>query len=498
MYEDRIRSASLRAKVMPSADAAKLIHDGMWVGMSGFTRAGDPKAVPAELAERARKESEPLRITLVTGASLGHDTDGVLTEAGVLARRMPFQVDATLRRAINKGEVMFVDQHLSETAELLRANKIGPLDVAIIEAVAVTETGGIVPTTSVGNSASFAMLASNVIVEINLAQPLSLEGIHDIWIPGRRPAREPLSIIRSSDRVGTHAIQIPPEKIVAIVITDTPDSTSTVLPADPETALIAGHLIEFFQHEVARGRLPGGLPPLQAGIGTIANAVLSGFGASPFEALTIYSEVLQDSAFELMDTGKVTFASAASITLSPAWHAHVFEHLDRYRDKLVLRPQEVSNHPELIRRLGLIALNTALEVDIYGNVNSTHVGGTHMMNGIGGSGDFARNAAYAVFATKSIAKNGLISSIVPMVPHNDHNEHDVDIVVTEQGLADLSGLAPRERAMLIIEKCSHPMYRDLLRDYFRDGLKYGGNTPHDLLAAFSFHTRYQASGSMLA
>jgi succinyl-CoA:acetate CoA-transferase len=95
----------------------------------------------------------------------------------------------------------------------------------------------------------------------------------------------------------------------------------------------------------------------------------------------------------------------------------------------VLRPQEISNHPEVIRRLGLITINTALECDIYGNVNSTHVGGTHMMNGIGGSGDFARNAHLSVFVTKSIAKNGAISSIVPMVTHVDHTEHDTDIIV---------------------------------------------------------------------
>jgi succinyl-CoA:acetate CoA-transferase len=270
-----------------------------------------------------------------------------------------------------------------------------------------------------------------------------------------------------------------------------------VLPADEDTALIAGHLIEFFQHEVSRGRLPKQLPPLQAGIGTIANAVLSGFAASPFEALTIYSEVLQDSTFDLLDAGRATFASGASITLSAERHAKVFADIERYRDRLVLRPQEVSNHPEVIRRLGLIAINTALEADIYGNVNSTHVGGTHMMNGIGGSGDFARNAAYAVFATKSIAKDGRISSIVPMVPHCDHNEHDVDIVVTERGLANLTGLAPRERAMSVIQHCAHPLYRDLLRDYYRDAAALGGHTPHLLDQAFSFHTRFAATGSML-
>jgi succinyl-CoA:acetate CoA-transferase len=497
VYEDRIRCAAVRGKITSAAAAALLIHDGMRVGASGFTRAGDAKVVPVALAERARQEGKPLRITLMTGASLGHDVDRTLTEAGVLARRLPFQVDKTLRDAINRGEVMFVDQHLSETVEMLRANQLGKLDVAIIEAVAITETGAIVPTTSVGNSASFAILADKVIVEINLAQPLALEGLHDIWIPARRPNRQPVPIVHPRDRVGTRAIEIPPGKIAAIVITNMPDSASTVLPADEETEQIAGHLIEFLQNEVSRGRMPSRLPPLQAGIGTIANAVLAGFVKSPFEAFEIYSEVLQDSTFDLMDAGKVTFASGASITLSAARHAQVFGDLDRYRDRLVLRPQEVSNHPEVIRRLGLLALNTALEFDIYGNVNSTHVSGTHMMNGIGGSGDFARNASCAIFATKSIAKGGRISSVVPMVPHSDHNEHDVDVVVTEQGLADLRGLAPRERAVLIMEKCVHPLYRDMLRDYYKDALKQGGQTPHRLERAFAWHTRLNETGSML-
>jgi succinyl-CoA:acetate CoA-transferase len=498
MFEDRIRCAALRDKVTTAAEAARLIGDGMRVGASGFTRAGDAKAVPAALAERVRDGGGPLRITLMTGASLGHDADRLLTEAGVLARRLPFQVDTTLRQAINRGEVMFVDQHLSETVEMLRANQLGKLDIAIIEATAITETGGIVPTTSVGNSATFAILADKVIVEINLAQPRELEGLHDIWIPGRRPHREPLPIVHPQDRVGTAAIEIPPAKIAAIVITDKPDSASTVLPADAETAQIAGHLIEFLRNEIARGRMPSPLPPLQAGIGTIANAVLAGFVGAPFEPFAIYSEVLQDSTFDLMDADKVTFASGASITLSAARQAQVFGNLARYRDRLVLRPQEVSNHPEVIRRLGLIALNTALEFDIYGNVNSTHVGGTHMMNGIGGSGDFSRNAACAIFATKSIAKDGRISSVVPMVPHCDHTEHDVDVVVTEQGLADLRGLAPRERAALIIDRCAHPLYRDLLRDYYRDALRFGGQTPHRLSEAFAWHTRLQETGSMLA
>jgi succinyl-CoA:acetate CoA-transferase len=337
-----------------------------------------------------------------------------------------------------------------------------------------------------------------VIVEINLSQPLAFEGMHDIWIPGQRPHRAPLPIVGVRDRVGTCTVKIAPEKIAAIIITDTPDSASNALPADAETQAIAGHLIEFFRHEVKRGRLPATLPAIQSGIGTIANAVLTGFIDSPFEQLTMYSEVLQDSTFELMDAGKMQFASGSSITVSQRMQEKVFGDLARYRDKLVLRPQDVSNHPEVIRRLGLIALNTALEADIYGNVNSTHVGGTHMMNGIGGSGDFARNARMAIFATKSVARDGKISSLVPMVPHVDHNEHDVDILVTEQGLADLRTLAPRERVKEVIDRCAHPSYREVLRDYSRDAQRYAGHTPHALERAFEMHINLRDRGSMLA
>lgn len=495
LAHDRIRLARLRERVTTPAAAAGWIRDGMTVGMSGFTRAGDAKAVPLALAERAR--SEPFKISLLTGASLGSDIDATLAESGVLARRMPFQADPRLRAAINRGEVMFVDQHLSETVELLRTRQIAPVDVAIVEAIAITETGAIIPTTSVGNSASFAILADKVIVEINLNQSPALEGLHDIFIPKHRPRREPLPLMTVSDRIGTTAIEIDPDKIVAIVLTGKHDSASTILPPDADTAAIAGHLTAFFNAEIAAGRLTRQLMPLQAGIGTIANAVLAGLIDGPFSGLTMYSEVLQDSTFDLFDAGKLDFASGSSITLSEDRGRQVFAELARYKDRLVLRPQEVSNHPEVIRRLGLIAINTALEFDIYGNINSTHVLGTHIMNGIGGSGDFARNAYLSVFATKSTAKGGRISSIVPMVSHVDHTEHDVDIVVTEAGLADLRGLAPRERARRIIEHCAAEPYRTMLREYVDEAERGGGHTPHVLEKAFSWHVRYRETGSML-
>ncbi|WP_312450224.1 acetyl-CoA hydrolase/transferase family protein [Stutzerimonas nitrititolerans] len=495
-YAERIRLKSLCEKVTTAEEAAKLVKNGNTVGMSGFTRAGEAKKVPLALTERARHEE--LKITLITGASLGNDMDGLMAESGLLARRIPYQSDAVLRKALNNGEVMYIDQHLSDTAEQLRAGSLPKVDVAIIEACAITENGGIVPTTSTGNSASFVEQADVVIIELNLAHPAALEGLHDIYLPTKRPNRAPIPLVNGQDRIGTPYIPVDPARIAAIVITDQEDSYSVVQPGDDETETIAGHLIAFLEMEVERGNLSSSLLPLQAGVGTIANAVMSGLKKSRFTGLTMYSEVLQDSTFELFDAGKMVGASGCSFTLSERMCHHVMANLDKYKDKLVLRPQEISNHPELIRRLGTISINTALEFDIYGNVNSTHVNGTHMMNGLGGSGDFTRNAHLAIYVTKSIAKGGAISSAVPMTPHVDHNEHDVDIIVTEQGLADLRGLAPRERAQLIIDKCVHPDFRPAMQDYFdRACANAGGQTPHLLEEALSWHLNVQKTGHML-
>jgi succinate CoA transferases len=495
MFRDRIRHSALEGRIVSAQKAATLFRSGMTVGMSGFTKAGDCKAMPAALAQRA--EEDGLRLNIVTGASLGGDRDGLMAEAGLLARRMPFQVDARLRREINAGNVMFMDQHLSQTVEWLRGGNLPPIDVAVIEATAIREDGSIVPTTSVGNSASFVEQAKQVIVELNLAMPLELEGLHDIYVPGARPNREAIPLTSVSQRIGSASIKVDPERIAAIVITNSPDSPSSNLPPDPETQAIAGHIVDFFSSEVSAGRLTPSLLPLQAGIGTIANAVLHGLLESSFSGMTMYSEVLQDSTFELLDSGQFTFASASSITLSEPMSRKFLSDVDRYASRLVLRPQEISNHPEIVRRLGIIGINTALEFDIYGNVNSTHVGGTHMMNGIGGSGDFARNAHLSIFVTKSVAKNGAVSSVIPMVTHVDHTEHDVDVVATEWGLADLRGLAPRERAPLIIERCVHPDYREMLLSYYRRACAAGGHTPHLLAEAFEWHQRFAASGSML-
>lgn len=495
-HYDRIKAVELHNRVVSAEEAASWIKDGMTLGLSGFTRSGDAKAVPLALIERAKHEN--IKVNIYTGASLGSDIDKLFAEAGIVGKRLPFQADRTMRQSINEGELSFVDQHLSHTAELLRSNVLDPIDFAILEAISITEDGMIIPSTSVGNSLSFAEHAKQIIIEINVAHSESLKGIHDLYLPGKQGERGPIPLTKADDRIGTVGIPVDISKVRGIVFTNAQDSPSPVTPPDEETKQMAEHLLNFLRKEIEAGRLTEQLAPLQVGIGSIANAVLHGMLDSEFENLQVYSEVLQDSVFDLIDAGKVNFASCCSITLSEEKMKQVYGDFDKYRDKIIMRPQEISNHPEIIRRLGLISINTALEFDIYGNVNSTHVSGTKMMNGIGGSGDFARNARLAIFVTKSIAKDGDISSIVPFVSHVDHTEHDVDVVVTEQGYVDLRGLAPRERAPLIIEHCVHPMYRDQLREYFEEALERGGQTPHVLEKAFSWHENYRKHGTMRA
>ncbi|CDS92961.1 MULTISPECIES: succinate CoA transferase [Sphingobacterium] len=494
MSYDRIKLKSLHDKVITAEQAALLIKNGMIVGSSGFTKAGDSKVVLPALADRAK--TDPLKITLITGASLGHGTDGKLAEAGVLAKRMPFQVDRILRNKINAGEVLFIDQHLSETAELLHNKNLAAVDIAVLEVAAIEADGSIIPTTSVGNSATFAALAKQVILEINTAVPMEIRGIHDIYQAEDYPRRNVIPIVAPENKIGRKTIALDPSKVVGIVFTDIEDSPADIAEPDAKTTAIASHILNFFEKEVEMGHLSSSLLPLQAGIGKVANAVLMGFKDSNFRNLTMFSEVLQDSTFDLIDAGVMDFASASSITVSKPCYDRVFGNLDKYRDKMVLRPQNISNTPGLIRRLGVIAINTAIEFDIYGNVNSTHISGTNIMNGIGGSGDFARNAYLSIFVTQAASKDDRISHVLPMVSHVDHTEHDVDILVTDIGLADLRGLAPRERAQVIINNCVHPDYKEQLQSYYDRASERGGHTPHILEEAFSWHINLRDQGTM--
>ena len=495
----RIRNRALAGRVVDAEEAARLIPPGGNVGMSGFTGAGYPKEVPGALAKRLAGEA--VKVGLWTGASTAPELDGVLAEADGIDLRMPYQSDPVTRGRINAGEMDYTDIHLSHVAQRVWQGFFGRLDVAVVEVSGIAEDGRLVPSSSVGNNKTWIDRAEKVILEVSSWQSEHLEGMHDIYYgTALPPARRPIPLTHPADRIGTPYLECPPEKVIAVVETESPDRNTVFAEPDEVSRAIAGHVLDFFELEVAAGRLPHNLLPLQSGVGNVANAVLAGLRDGPFDDLTAYTEVIQDGMLELIDSGKLERASATAFSLSPDAVDRFNRNAADYRERIVLRPQEISNHPELVRRLGCLAMNGVVEADIYGNINSTHLMGSRIQNGIGGSGDFARNAYVSIFVTPSVAKGGAISSIVPMVSHVDHTEHDVDVIVTEQGLADLRGLPPRRRAELVIDRCAHPDFRPALRDYVDRAmqLSFGRHTPHLMVEALSWHQRYLSEGTMRA
>lgn len=500
--KDRICDA-VAGKVMSAEAATDFIHNGDNLGVSGFTPSGYPKAVPLALSERYK--GTDFKVNVWTGASVGPEIDQAMVDAGIMDRRLPYQTNGTLRKAINAGKIKYADIHLSHMAQMVRygfmANRKG-VDVAIVEVCKIKDLGdgkvGLVPTTSMGNSSSYVAGAEKVIVEVNTSQPAGLEGMHDSYVPLDPPNRQPIPITKPEDRIGTTYIPCELDKIVAVVPCDIPDKVRPLGEIDEDAKHMGANLVAFFKKEVAEGRLPKNLLPLQSGVGSVANAVINGLVNSDFEDLTVYTEVIQDGMFDLIDAGKLRVASGTALTPSPECQKKFYENLDHYKPYLLLRPQEISNSPEVARRIGVIAMNTAIEVDIYGNVNSTHVCGTKLMNGVGGSGDFARNGYLTVFFTNSLAKDGKISSVVPFCSHIDHATLDVDVIVSERGVADLRGLTPKEKAPIIIDQIANPKYQPMLLDYFHRACEACGNsqTPHLLEEAFDFHNRFNKTGTM--
>lgn len=498
----RIRRAEMRSRIMTAEDAARLIDNGSTVGMSGFTGSGYPKAVPLALAARIEAEraaGRSFKVRMWTGASTGPELDGALAKAEGIEFRLPYNSDPAARERINAGTMDYFDMHLSQVAPMAWQGFLGPLDTAVIEVVGVTAEGDLIPSSSVGNNKTWLERASKVILEVNSWQSEALEGVHDIYYgTALPPNRVPIPLVRPDQRIGEPVLKVDPDKIVAIVETDQPDRNAPFSAPDENARAIAGHILDFFDHEVRAGRLGESLLPLQSGVGNIANAVLGGLVDSPFRDLTAYTEVIQDGMLDMLDSGTLRMASATAFSLSPEAAERINADMARYRDRMVLRPQEISNHPELIRRLGCIAMNGLIEADIYGAVNSTHVMGSRIQNGIGGSGDFARNAYTSIFMTPSTAKGGAISTIVPQASHVDHINQDVQVIVTEQGLADLRGLSPKQRARVIIDRCAHPDYRPALEDYLERAQRgsHGLQSPMLPGEALSWHQRFMDTGSM--
>ena len=489
----------MRYAELTAEEAAEFIKNDFVVGIGGFSSVGTPKAVPTALAAKAEAEhakGNEFRVGLITGGATGDPIDGALARAHAVKFRTPFQSHKDMRAAINRQEVQYFDLNLSHVAQDLRYGFLGHMDVAIIEASSITPDGEIVPTSSVGISPTICAAADKIIIELNAHHPEAIRGMHDIYEPANPPYRREIPIFTPGDRIGTEAIKVDPAKVLGVVRTDLPDTIAAFTEPNPVTTKIGLNVAEFLINELHKGIIPKEFLPLQSGVGNIANAVHGALGeCKDIPPFTMFTEVIQNSVIPLMESGRVSFASGSSLTLSDDMLERVYGNLDFFKGKLMLRPQEITNHPELIRRMGIIAINTALEVDIFGNVNSTNVSGQKIMNGVGGSADFARNSFLSIFTCPSVAKGGVISAIVPMVAHTDSNEHSVKIIATEYGVADLRGKSPLQKAHAIIENCAHPDYKQLLWDYLK--LMEGKcHTPATLSKAFAMHLALAETGDM--
>ena len=422
------------------------VQNGQTVAFGGFTPAGAPKEIPRAIAARAsalHTSGQPFRIGVITGASTGHSLDGSLARANAILFRTPYQNDPDLRQSINQGRTKFFDMHLSQLPQAVRYGFLGPVHWAVIEACDVTSSGEITLTSSVGATPTFCRVADKILIELNRFHPPALRGFHDIYEPEDPPHRKPVPILRPDDRIGSPTIKIDPRKIIGVVETNQADEISSFGASTDITSRIGENVAAFLASELERGLIPATFLPIQSGVGDTANAVLKAMGEHPkIPTFEMYTEVIQDAVIALIKLNKVRFASGCSLTVSNPVLRDIYENLEFFRSKLLLRPQEISNNPEIVRRLGILSINTAIEADISGNVNSTHVLGRSLMIGIGGSGDFARNAFLSIFTCPSTAKGGKISTIVPLVSHLDSSEHSVQIVITEQGIADLRGKCP--------------------------------------------------------
>ena len=501
--EERVKYLPFRERIISAEEAASYIEDGTTIAIPDFGSFYNPMAICDAITERVKVKGEKLRLSLIKTANANPRLEEEWSEQGIMVRRMTFMQNNTVRDKINSNDgINFMDYHLSRIPEKLRHGQFGSLDYAIIACAGVTEDGKLIPTFDQGYTPVALQAAKKVLIEISINAPTNLYKYHDVYV------RDPLPNTRSSfpidditERIGEHFYSVDPDKIVGIVISDTPMSIMpmwNVAQPSEELTAVANHFADFMEAEVEAGRIPTDLLPLQTGAGRLADAALEEL-TKRFSKLNMYTEGFQGCAAKLFLEGKIDKVSTGSFSLNESFLNELAENVDAYSERLVIRPTEISNNPDIISRLGIIAMNNALEVDIYGNVNSTNAMGTRMISGIGGSGDFARNAYLTVFFTLSTAKDGHISSIVPMCSHVDHTEHDVDVVVTEFGVADLRNKSPRERAIELI-RISHPYYRDMLQDYYERAVKECGpgncHTPHILREALSWHDRYLRTGSM--
>lgn len=470
LLTERVECKQLLEKLRPVEDAVKLVKDRFKIAVSGFTRTGEPKLFIPEVAKYLASAAPNTKICLFSGASLSEEVENPI--ASFVGKRGPFISSTKSRKMIHTGQMDFADVHLSVFARNLLFGFYGNIDLAVVEVTRICPDGGVILSSSVGISAEALRRAKQIILEVNTSIP-DYSGFHDIALPAIPPSVGwPIPIRNVRDRVGTPHVEIDPSKVVAIIHSENRDCPVDFKPVSDMDRKIAENVVEFLLYCQKTFKWGNMLPPIQSGVGNVANAVIGELYKSPFQKIRFWTEVFQDGMLRYIeDDDKFDSASATALSLSEEGRHEFLRLFSRCRDKIVLRPQWLSNSAELITRLCVVAMNTPIEVDIYGHVNSTRVDGSRVVNGLGGSGDFFRHAYLSIVHTPSFRRlrdGRVVSCVMPFVGHIDHTEHDINCVVTEQGYALNTEIrSARRRAEDIINKCAHPHFRPVLREYLK-------------------------------
>lgn len=479
--DEYIECAALRRKVMPAEEAVKHVSDGDILAISGFTKSAEPKVFMPALARHLAANAPEAKITLYSGASLSEEVEAPI--APFVSRRGPYMSCKTSRRLIHEGKMDFADVHLSMFARNFMYGFYGEPDVAVVEVSRIRRDGSVILTSAVGISAEALAKARKVVLEVNAYGP-DYTGYHDIHLPPVPPdVGWPIPITSVGDRLGAPYAHVDPDRVVAVVESREPDHGVEFEASRPIHDRIAGHIVDFLLHTRDRLGWQRWLPPIQSGVGNVANAVIAALYDSPFQKISFWTEVFQDGMLRFVeDRDKFRAASSTGLSFSEAGAKDFHRIFEQCKDVVTLRPMWISNSAEIISRLFVIAMNTPLEVDIYGQVNSTHVSGRRIVNGLGGSGDFFRNAYLSIAHTPSVRRlrdGRVVSCVMPHVNHIDHTEHDITCIVTEQGYTvNMEIRDARHLAREIIENCAHPHFRPLLYDYLR---MVGDDAPRDHL-----------------
>lgn len=468
--QDRIEYKEFHKKIMPVEKAVQFVTDRMTLAISGFTKSGEPKTFIPALAQYFAEKDPEARITLLSGASLSEEVEDTI--APYVRKRGPYMSSSKSRKLIQAGKMDFSDVHLSQFARNLMYGYYGEIDLAVVEVSKILPDGNVILTSSVGISGEALNKAKKIILEVNTSSP-DYTGFHDMTLPRVYPrVGWPIPVTNVGDRVGALHASLDPQKVVAVIESKIPDYGVAFKPVGKTDKKIAENVIDFLASMQKVLHWGDRIPPIQSGVGNIANAIIGELYDSPFRRIRFWTEVFQDGMLRYIENeDKFEVASCTAVSFSNAGHQQFLKNFQRCKDKIILRPMWLSNAPEIITRLFVVAMNTPIEVDIYGHANSTHVDGSKIINGLGGSGDFLRNAYISLVHTPSVRrlKDGrTVSCVMPYVRHIDHTEHDIKCVVTEQGaVLNTEIRSPLRRAGEIIDKCAHPYFRPLLKSYLK-------------------------------